>query len=362
MSKSDSATIEKLRFPLVFLVVVLHSEYEAAGILNNALSHVLAHVAVPSFFFISGYLFFVNLSQWGKEVFINKLKRRYRSLFIPYILWITLFILWTLGIGLFLNILRGTFSVSTDMFSDSLGGARLYWDSIVNHRPIKGWLGITFSDTMPYLYPMWYVRDLMVATLLSPVAYFLLKQRKKNYVAYLTLVLLFFSYISNIFIHSIHGFSIICLFPFCLGAFYSLRNISFVKSFNKILAPSIIIGVLLFILEVYYDGRFTTIGSYMYPFWVIFGIISITNIVSTKKVGFTSKLSGSTFFVFAFHPFILNYCRICISSLTSIMPIFVAPYLNYILTPLLCVSVCVVLYDVLEKYIPSVSSILCGKR
>lgn len=77
--KIDSALINFVRFPLAFMVVMLHSYVAVYGfhisqvdytslsgadvysLVGITFSHVLTQVAVPLFFFISGYLFYNGL-------------------------------------------------------------------------------------------------------------------------------------------------------------------------------------------------------------------------------------------------------------------------------------------------------------
>lgn len=90
----DSEIIRLLRFPLALLVVLLHaepaidgwspqsmsSEYmgaNIAGVVMYSLSHILAQVAVPAFFLISGYLFFLKLESWDMAVWKRKLVSRF---------------------------------------------------------------------------------------------------------------------------------------------------------------------------------------------------------------------------------------------------------------------------------------------
>ena len=95
----QSKTIEWLRFFCIGAVVLLHSvgnplegkdfisyrygPYDAIRIL---FSEGLCWVAVPIFFLISGYLFFVKLEEWRTDVWVDKLKRRVKTLLIPYLL------------------------------------------------------------------------------------------------------------------------------------------------------------------------------------------------------------------------------------------------------------------------------------
>ena len=101
--EQQSATIDLLRFPLAIMVIFIHMNpdvinlvdadfnlmswhglYNVTGIL---LSHVLTHIAVPTFFFISGFLFFVNFQEWSWDNYKRKIHSRVRTLIIPYILW-----------------------------------------------------------------------------------------------------------------------------------------------------------------------------------------------------------------------------------------------------------------------------------
>ena len=111
ISMIDSQVIHTLRFPLVCLVVVIHSFSFMEGweVSQMDLSHLtgadfyslfcislsmtLAHIAVPTFFVISGYLFFMDLRQWDWQVYGAKLNKRIFTLFIPYLVWNTLYVL-----------------------------------------------------------------------------------------------------------------------------------------------------------------------------------------------------------------------------------------------------------------------------
>lgn len=77
-----------LRFPLIVGVVFIHSfgtpfDYDALDFLNLSgidrynlfrvsISKVLTHVCVPTFYFISGFLFFKGLETWDVEKYKQK--------------------------------------------------------------------------------------------------------------------------------------------------------------------------------------------------------------------------------------------------------------------------------------------------
>ena len=90
--KHQSKVIEWLRFALAALVVFMHApvigvENYSENIYSGGVLPVLmilikrgiGSVAVPTFFFISGYLFFVKLEHWSWDVFAQKIKKRIGS-------------------------------------------------------------------------------------------------------------------------------------------------------------------------------------------------------------------------------------------------------------------------------------------
>ena len=80
---------------MTFFVVILHSNnLEKSNVVNlnsvvqNFIGQGIVRVAVPIFFLISGYLFFYNFVP-SMEKWKYKFKSRFHSLFIPYVIWCT---------------------------------------------------------------------------------------------------------------------------------------------------------------------------------------------------------------------------------------------------------------------------------
>ena len=109
LSSRTSQIIELYRFPLAVLVVFIHytgvggmiftatnlcevSGYDAYSFIRILFSRVISQVAVPAFFPISGYLFLQGLREWNWLTWWRKVERRIRSLLIPYLLWITMYV------------------------------------------------------------------------------------------------------------------------------------------------------------------------------------------------------------------------------------------------------------------------------
>lgn len=145
---------------LTFIIVLLHSQpLNRIGIINDgdyALIHgieVFAQLGVPMFFFISAMLFYKSLSSMSKIK--DKLKTRIRSLVIPYILWNIIFV------GIYWTMTHISFIAS-----------------MMNMPPVPSDVaGIFFSIINSKYTVLWFVKDLIVFCLMSPVFYVMLKSK-----------------------------------------------------------------------------------------------------------------------------------------------------------------------------------------
>lgn len=90
MSDKDSQVINLIRFPLAVMVVLIHcgsrSFVDGGEWFRTLVSDVLPAIAVPLFFVISGFLFFQGLEQWDWEKWKGKMRRRVKTLLIPYLI------------------------------------------------------------------------------------------------------------------------------------------------------------------------------------------------------------------------------------------------------------------------------------
>ncbi|MDR2862792.1 MAG: acyltransferase, partial [Puniceicoccales bacterium] len=105
--EQQSKLIDILRFPLMVAVLLTHIDFPYAGwegstawFLYTALNRILGCVGVPLFFFISGYLFFrkttathPTAASFPISLWLEKIRKRTRTLVVPYFLWITAWLL-----------------------------------------------------------------------------------------------------------------------------------------------------------------------------------------------------------------------------------------------------------------------------
>lgn len=139
-----------LRFPLIVGVVFIHcfgkpfdygainfmdlTSMDCYNLFRVSISHVASHVCVPLFFIISGYLFFKNM--WSGSVYLTKIKRRARTLLVPFLIWNTIAVL----LSVFTSFRQGGLVGIQEFFSDN-GYWHLYWDSHVWNVDRTNWLG-----------------------------------------------------------------------------------------------------------------------------------------------------------------------------------------------------------------------------
>ena len=133
----------------------------------NLFSEVLPRIAVPLFFIISGYLFF--RSGFMIRTYTDKLRRRVRTLLVPYILWNLLYLIRTAfrDIPAFSGLSHDTAQANWSLSAV----LACFWDKSRGVFPVPA-----SSYIYPQDFPLWYVRDLMVMVVLAPVLYWMLKK------------------------------------------------------------------------------------------------------------------------------------------------------------------------------------------
>ena len=312
--KLQSTTIDLLRFPMAIMVIFIHMNpnvinlieadfsliswrgiYNVVGIL---MSHVLTHIAVPTFFFISGFLFFINFQKWSWEGYKEKLNRRIKTLFIPYLLWnIVPFLLVALGmiVGVVIkgNSIEGVQTLITD------NNWHIFYDCNEWATTRINWLGENLRKTGPYDLPLWFLRDLIFVTILTPIIYYIIKK-----LGLFIISILFVAYISRIWIQ-LPGFHIIAIFYFSTGAYCALNKINIIQFVDKykLLFPPIFI--ILLVVTIIYDGENTVIGENIFPLFVCTGVFTVFYVASRCVTKYDIKpnksLVSSCFFIYAIH-------------------------------------------------------------
>lgn len=373
----QSKAIDFLRFPMAVMVVFIHQPSQLvtvrgegdllSNIVVSASSHVLAHIAVPLFFFISGFLYFYNLREWDNRVYIAKTKKRIKTLFVPYICWNIICWLVSLFILLSSTILMGKPISRLNEFIENTGSYHIFWD-------ISHWEGslrlfglLEPSEiTGPYHLPLWFLRNLIVLVLCTPIIYYLINRAGKWFLGLLCLCYLSNTWIAYSPLH-VTGF-----FFFSLGGYLSINHINIIDVFGNYrkftYCFTVIIGGICVGADVM---TLSSLFSILLPLFRLLGVVSTYCIMYQliESGRYTTQipiLAQASFFVFASHYILINhYGGLAIKKLFSLSLPFaphVAHIIGYLVIPVVVSLLCVCIYAVMKKYMPTCLSMLTGGR
>ncbi len=221
----QSKVITALRLPLIVCVVLIHvslmdlaharEAYPLFFCVNYLTVEVIARTAVPLFFFISGFLFFYKTESFSLSIYKQKLRKRFRTLAIPYVSWNAIVILLYIVLQTFLPGLTSGENKPMADFS-ALDYLAAFWDMKMVDADWS-------SYHMPINYPLWFIRDLMVVVLFSPLVYWLVKRLRGYALAGLAFLWMM------AWGMPVTGFSTTAFFFFAFGAYFSVNKKLFVR-------------------------------------------------------------------------------------------------------------------------------------
>ncbi len=290
--------------------------------------------AVPCFFFISGFLFFLNIKNFDKATYKNKISRRIYSLAIPYFIWNIIYVINDIACNYAFKS-NSIVSVINEYFDQ-----HSFIDIFI--APIDG--------------PLWYVRDLMTLCILSPIFYIILRKRKGGFF----LILLYL--IANLS-NTRPNLAPSVFFYFLAGAFLSIKNLNIIKTFRHFEVAFYAISILsLFIVTLRPNHFFIHL-------YFISAIISLFNIAShileTGAVKIQNFLTQSVFFILAFHanPILTLYNELHIpTKAAELMGGGIMYLFGDLLTPIVKIIFCLIIFALLKKIAPGFTNMLIGKR
>ena len=340
-----SEAITWLRFPLIFLII-LHC-YSAVRIPGDhglyfriiyPFSLWLGETGVPGFFFISGFLFFLS-----KKRYPQKLETRFHTLLIPYLLWNALLL------GLYIIVFIAGFpqdingkSIADYTFIDYM---RAFWD--------RG--SYDNGNFVPILCPFWYIRNLLIVSVLSPLFYYIIKYVREAYL--LTIAIWWIFTPHNAFISQTILF-------FSLGAYFSIIDKNPLELFHKHKKMCIIFFTTFAVADIVVHTLYVTpINLQIHRLAVIFNIPALFLLANyCCRHGITTKLlPNAAFIVFSIHyPIVVVMRKACATKLSDASDLIHIPL--YFLCVMLATSLSLLIYICMDKYCPKVKSFLSGNR
>lgn len=257
----------------------MYSLWIWGAFLQYLLGGICGKLSVPIFLLISGYLFFREGSYvLTKELWTTKLKKRISSLLVPYLLWNF--------IGYIIYALQAGFSFD-DFFHS-------FW---VIDIPGRG-------GSSPIDGPLWYVRNLMIMVVISPIIAYMIKYTK----CYLILIM------TILWIIQIPPFNKgigIAFYFFSLGGYlrksdYHVENLQRYTKYLIIAYPVYVVYALL---------MQSNSNCWDFQFGIILGIGAIFSLtMHFIKCGygngkFTRNLSEMSFFIYCLHDLLLQFLK-----------------------------------------------------
>lgn len=325
MNSTTSKTISIIRFSLICGVVFIHSQYNiiSESFIQTFLGEMVGRIAVPLFFCISGFLFFYKYTN-NIEVYKSKIKKRIKSLLIPYFLWNTIaFLIYTL---IYRTMEWGQF------FSSYLA--------------VEGKGGTSPADG-----PLWFIRNLFFVSLFSPIIYSIIT----NKIVKLLIPLFILFWILHLpFTQT--GIYIAFTF-FSLGGTFNYIKMPFKVTIYTVLL-TLVIYVTFCIIDFFLENNNckiifhnTNILLGMFLFWIIHQKAINTSIENKLKY-----LSDRSFFIFCSHEILLYSIKLFISEHITINSF------TYIITAFITITISIIIYNLINCFSPKISAYLNGNR
>lgn len=356
IDNSSSQRIAVMRFPLIVGVVFIHTygntiHFSDSTVLigdgsfffnfiQNIMSQGIARTAVPLFYLMSGYLFFVNFS-WSYNNYLKKIQSRGRTLMIPYLFW-NIFTLSLIAVAQYI-------SVTKFYFSDH--------NAQISTYNAYDYLNAIFGFTRePIAYQFWFIRDLMVIILITPAIHYIAKKH-----SIVVLVIISFLWFFNYW--PLYAPSAVAFAFFYIGTHLALYNASLfsLDKYGKVILPSYLILLLFDAISKEYE-----FNPYVHNFGIFLGVASVL-VISKYLIrmnsirAFLLWASSCSFFVFAIHePLLTIFRKILYKTFAPTTDI--AAISLYFFAPGLVIVTALLLYLALRKAMPKALSIISGGR
>jgi len=355
MNKYLSDKLRVISFISMILVVFVHSYHLKlqlgeevfrldAGFnvfIQFFLSEGIARVAVPIFFIISGYLFFLNF-KGTKSEFILKYKKRAKSLLVPFLFWSIL--------GLIVHLILHLSPIFENYRLDA-------------DYSFIGVLDLIFINPVPA--QLWFLRDLIALIAFSPLIYRLIKHLRLIPIILVFIIWIVFLRFSNKF------YSIESILFFFLGAYLALHKSEYLT--RRLTKKYNLIFLLLWVLIVFvkttllFQNIKSAVPYYLLhrisilvgipAIWTLYDVV-MNNKESVNKTLLT--LSSFSFFIYLFHMPLLKYLQKGLFYIVGKNEI--VSIVSYFVLPIIMITVSILLGGLLKKYTPKFYGLITGGR
>lgn len=349
MTQYQSEKLKVLSFVAIILVLYIHSGFhdtpnEIQGMafnhyLQESISGMIGRCAVPLFYAISGYLFFLNTDK-GILAIGRKMKKRIKTLLIPFVIAALFFPAFYLLMEL-LPFTNTYINGDESFFKNLQLPVNEIFTSLFWHKP---------GGTTPWAFHLWFLRDLILIVAVSPLLYCVKKTIGGGILTFALFILSFCQ---------IRCFPVYALFWFMAGD-ASLMKLNKADTYWIPVAFIALSAAELIFSELPWKQVRIPI--------IALGIISIWNLYDRlvpisfelKKFKWLYLGCQFTFFIYLFHEPTLNIIRKLL-----ILPLGRSSFgfaVNYLISPWIFAIMFIFIGYYFKKYLPRIYSICVGGR
>ena len=356
MDALTSRVVSFLRFPLIVAVIFIHCNLLVKNpeLETNSVFYFLVYItmklvciAVPLFFFISGFLFFKE-GYLDLNLYQKKLKSRVHTVLIPYLLWN---IIYFAILGVMQLIKPDTLVILHKHIADFRWQDFLwiFWD-------ISKITGLADDQRACLVGAFWFLQCLFVLFLLSLILYYIIR-----YLRHFTLLIIGILYFTD-FIPEMPGIQCNAIVYYMLGAYFSVMKIDFIAILKQIPVQVYVVLLIAAVLVSYWLNENDTIYN-ITDLFVQAAIFAITAyMIETQRWKENKYLVSSVFFVFAVHRlFSASLMTVSTYLIPSIGNDFLL-YLYYLLTIALTIMASLAVYQLSKQFLPRTTNVLNGRR
>ena len=307
----------------------------------------IARCAVPLFFLFAAYLQARKNDSYGVLI-----KKKSRSLVIPYFLWILIYGFYFAGLKLIVLKIAPQFIQNPD--STALSWTWLDW----MHK-IFGYSAKEGAGELPgFVYQFWFIRDLVILTVISPVIKFFMKKFPRG----------FFALVSILFVAPVNVFFVQtqALFFYTAGLYWGTFDFPLFEKIDRISWRE---AFVLFLFSFFSAWTFSDGSGKTAMYWcavlcacVLFLKLSKVIVQSEKVFGILSYLSAFSFWLYAIHTPVLNEMlkMVWLKFLPMKNPFFCLA--EYFGVTVLTIAIGLALGILLKKIFPKLFALLTGGR
>ncbi len=353
MNKELSRKFTVISFLSMVLVVILHANNMVINLssgniivpkgynslIQDFFTQGISRIAVPLFFIISGYLYFLNIKGTFSE-FKSKIGKRIKTILIPYLFWS--------GWGLAFYTILQSHPMAQNFFTNGL----------IKDMHIEEILKILFFNPLPF--QLWFLRDLMILVFFSPLLFFAIK-----YLRELAIFLAFIPWISGYFYGFINTDSLLFfMFGGYLAIFDKLVSFDWKKYAYLLFSFWILLVIINSILLFQGISIFDFWMSVLNKVTLLVGVVAIWIIYDqldgNANIKAFNPLFSFSFFLYAFHEPVLTMVKKGLFFVLGNSQL--VSFTVYILAPTLTIILSISVGFLLKKYIPKIYDLATGGR